>query len=31
MIGLVEGLLYGYKAGLNLDEVIAAVNTYTYI
>ncbi|KAK8796231.1 hypothetical protein WA171_004192, partial [Blastocystis sp. BT1] len=25
MIGVCEGLLYGYKAGLNLDEVIAAV------
>lgn len=25
MIGLVEGLLYGYKAGLNLEEVLAAV------
>ena len=24
-IGVCEGLLYGYKAGLNLDEVIAAV------
>ena len=25
MIGVVEGLLYGYKAGLDLDTVIAAV------
>jgi 3-hydroxyisobutyrate dehydrogenase len=25
MIGLVEGLLYAFKAGLNLDEVLAAV------
>jgi 3-hydroxyisobutyrate dehydrogenase-like beta-hydroxyacid dehydrogenase len=25
MIGLVEGLLYAYKAGLNLEEVLAAV------
>ncbi|CAE7939670.1 unnamed protein product, partial [Symbiodinium sp. KB8] len=25
MIGCVEGLIYGYKAGLDLDEVIAAV------
>ena len=24
-IGVCEGLIYGYKAGLNLDEVIAAV------
>ncbi|CBK21362.2 uncharacterized protein [Blastocystis hominis] len=26
MIGVCEGLIYGYKAGLNLEEVIAAVN-----
>ena len=26
-IGVCESLLYGYKAGLNLDEVIAAVST----
>jgi 3-hydroxyisobutyrate dehydrogenase len=25
MVGVVEGLLYGYKAGLNLETVIAAV------
>ena len=25
MVGVVEGLLYGYKAGLDLDEVIQAV------
>lgn len=27
MIGVVEGLLYGYKAGLNLEQVIAAVGS----
>lgn len=27
MIGVVEGLLYGYKAGLNLDDVISAVGS----
>lgn len=27
MIGVCESLLYGYKAGLNLDDVIAAVST----
>lgn len=25
LTGMVEGLLYGYKAGLNLNDVIAAV------
>lgn len=29
MIGVVEGLLYGYKAGLNLEEVIKVVCTMT--
>lgn len=27
MIGVVEGLLYGYKAGLNLENVIKAVGS----
>lgn len=26
MVGLVEGLIYGYKAGLDLNQVLAAVS-----